>query len=246
MLQPSIAYKKSIIYQKSLAYLNNLIPSSCLLCDTGVRGLKPLCAACETGLPWNVNACLRCAMPLTSSGHVCGECLQAPPLFQQAFCAFRYEEPVAGLLNRYKHNGKLRCGYWLARSTADSVREHYRGQGITMPACIMPVPLHWRRVQTRGFDQGLEIAKVLSQRLALPLQSTLKRSRATKSQQGLSRIERQHNLEGAFRLVKPPGFQSVALVDDVLTTGSTATEITHCLLQAGVQEVHVWAIARTP
>lgn len=230
------------------ALLQSLIPSSCLLCNTSVRGIKPLCCRCESGLPWNEDACLRCAMPLESAGLICGECLQCPPVFAQAVCAFRYEEPVAGLLNRYKHDRKLYCGHWLAQSAASAITYHYHTHAITLPDCVMPVPLHWRRVQQRGFDQCLEIAKVLARKLKLPLaKDAVQRTRNTQSQQALSREQRQHNLDGAFALHKNAArYTSVALVDDVLTTGSTAAEITRVLHGAGVQAVHVWAIARTP
>ncbi len=226
--------------------LQQRITSSCLLCNSGVRGLRPLCMSCEQALPWNTQACLRCAMPLQSAGHVCGDCLQKPPLFQRAVCPFRYEHPVAGLLNRYKHDGKLLCGYWLAECAAEFIAEYYQQYGTQMPACIMPVPLHWRRVRQRGFDQGLEIARAISKKLALPVVNNLRRLRNTGSQQGLNREQRQHNLEGAFALAGALRWPSVALVDDVLTTGSTATEIVRCLHAAGITEVHVWALARTP
>lgn len=227
-------------------FLDSLIPSSCLLCRTAVRGIKPLCHRCEQGLPWNNAACSRCAMPMPVAVAVCGECLQSPPLFDRAVCTFRYEDPVAGLLNRYKHNGKLACGYWLAHSLAQRIREHHQAGEIALPDCVLPVPLHWRRLQQRGFDQGREIARVLARRLRLPLSTVLQRQRNTTSQQGLSRAQRYHNLQGAFTLRQPLPYTSVALVDDVLTTGSTATEITRVLHSAGVKQVQVWAIARTP
>jgi ComF family protein len=111
---------------------------------------------------------------------------------------------------------------------------------------VLPVPLHWRRLRSRGFDQGLEIGKVLARRLNIPLSTALRRQRYTASQQALSREQRQRNLAGAFILRKPLPALRVALVDDVLTTGSTANEISALLQNAGVEEVHVWAIARTP
>ena len=230
-----------------LSTLNSLVPSSCLLCNGYVRGLKPLCNGCENDLPWNNHACLRCAIPIHDAGYICGQCLQAPPIFQHAFCAFRYEEPVAGLLNRFKHNGKLACGHWLAHGLADAIARHYQEKKILLPDCVMPVPLHWKRLRSRGFDQGLEISKVLARKLVLPLSNTLYRQRATNSQQGLDRAQRQSNLAAAFALRKPLSHcRSVALVDDVLTTGSTASEITALLHSEGVQDVHIWAIARTP
>lgn len=229
-----------------LTLLDSLVPSSCLLCHGSVRGLKPLCPGCERDLPWNTQACLRCAIPMQGDGLVCADCSQYPPAFQRAFCAFLYEDPVAGLLNRYKHNGTLACGHWLSVGLAEAIARHYREQQQDLPDCVMPVPLHWKRLRSRGFDQALEVGKVLSRRLSLPLSRDLRRQRNTGSQQALSRVERQQNLAGAFVLKRPLAYQCVALVDDVLTTGSTASEISFLLKQAGVKEVHVWAIARTP
>jgi ComF family protein len=225
---------------------DSFIPSSCLLCNGYVRGLKPLCSGCENDLPWNSRACFRCAMPMSTSNPVCADCLQSPPLFQKAFCAFRYEDPVAGLLNRYKHNGSLACGHWLAHGLADAIAAHYDKAQIALPDCVLPVPLHWRRLRGRGFDQGLEIGKVLARRLKIPLSTALRRQRHTASQQALSREQRQRNLAGAFVLREPLAARRVVLVDDVLTTGSTANEIAALLLRAGIEEVQVCAIARTP
>ena len=229
-----------------LSTLNSLVPSSCLLCNGYVRGLKPLCHGCEHALPWNTHACLRCAIPMHDAAQVCGQCLQAPPVFQHALCAFRYEPPIAGLLNRFKHSGKLACGHWLAQHLANTIGEHYQTEHMLLPDCVLPVPLHWRRLRNRGFDQGLEIGKVLARRLNISLSTALRRQRHTDSQQALSREQRQHNLAGAFALRKQLAARRIALVDDVLTTGSTANEISALLQTAGVEEVHVWAIARTP
>jgi ComF family protein len=226
--------------------LNPFVPSSCLLCNGYVRGLKPLCSGCEDDFPWNSRACFRCAMPLATANPVCADCLQSPPVFQRAFCAFRYEEPIAGLLNRYKHNGSLACGHWLAQGLADAIVAQYGREQIAMPDCVLPVPLHWRRLRSRGFDQGLEIGKVLARRLEIPLSTVLRRDRYTDSQQTLSREQRQRNLAGAFVLRRPLATRCVALVDDVLTTGSTANEISVLLQSVGIEEVHIWAIARTP
>ena len=89
-----------------IQFFDALIPSVCMLCRGAVRGRKPLCYPCEQALPWNAPACTRCAMPLPLAARVCATCLQTPPDFARAFCAFRYEEPVAHLLNRYKHGGQ--------------------------------------------------------------------------------------------------------------------------------------------
>lgn len=228
---------------------NALVPSRCLLCEGSVRGLKPLCPGCEAGLPWNDPACRYCALPLPPATAHCAHCLVQPPLFAGSLCAFRYEPPVDGLLNRYKHRGQLGSGHWLAQALADAVARQHRVTGEPLPDGIVPVPLHWRRLQRRGFDQALETGKVLARRLGLPLLAGLRRVHYTASQQGQGRAERQRNLEGAFtwrdqgnRLAG----RHIALVDDVLTTGATAGEITRVLQAAGAGRVTVWAIARTP
>ncbi|MCC7517383.1 MAG: ComF family protein [Pseudomonadales bacterium] len=226
--------------------LDVLVSSRCLLCEGTVRSLKPLCAGCEQDLPWNIQACTRCAIPMAVAAPLCSDCVHTPPLFDGALCAFRYEKPVSGLLNRYKHQSQLACGHWLARSMADWVQQYYARQHWPLPDCVMPVPLHWRRLRQRGFDQGREVACVLSRQLRLPLHAGLRRQRHTSSQQTLSRTQRQSNLADAFCLRGVVQGQTVALVDDVLTTGSTATEITGLLRAAGAAAVHVWAIARTP
>lgn len=230
----------------ALRFFGTLFSSVCLLCRGAACGIKPLCVQCERNLPWNTQACVRCAMPMDIETSVCAACLQSPPLFASALCAFRYEAPIADLLNRYKHAGKLANGHWLAHSLAQRIREQEQLGLLALPDCILPVPLHWRRLRQRGFDQGMEIARVLARQLRLPLSRTLLRQRDTTSQQRLTRTQRQMNLQNAFVLRRPLPFQRVALVDDVLTTGSTATEIAQTLYAAGVSEVQVWAIARTP
>lgn len=229
-----------------IQFFDALLPSSCLLCRAAIGGRKPLCANCENNFPWNVTACARCAIPLPITAPLCAECLQTPPVFDHACCAFRYEEPIAGLLNSYKHNSRLAHGYWLARHFAQHLHRHYQAAGMALPDAVMPVPLHWRRLRQRGFDQGREVARVLARQLHLPLSTAVRRQRHTGSQQGLSRAQRHNNLRGAFVVRGALPYRSVALVDDVLTTGSTATEITRVLRAAGVEQVHVWALARTP
>lgn len=223
--------------------LDACLLSRCLLCGGLVRGWCPICLGCERSLPWNRQSCIKCAVPLAVSG-VCGDCLENPPGFVRTCCAFRYEPPVSVLLNRYKHQGDLACGHWLGHGLAGAVATAYAGQGL--PDCLLPVPLHWRRLQVRGFNQAREVGRVLARQLAIPLVDGALRRRATHSQQGQGRSARQRNLAGAFGLRRSFRGQTVAILDDVLTTGSTANALAAELLAGGAAEVHVWAIARTP
>lgn len=110
---------------------------------------------------------------------------------------------------------------------------------------MIPVPLHSSRLLQRGFNQSLEIARRLSTHNQVPVDNqSLKRIRATESQSGLSLDKRRRNLVRAFRYDASRSYRSVAIVDDVITSGSTMAEITKLLHRAGVDTVQVWSLAR--
>jgi ComF family protein len=147
----------------------------------------------------------------------------------------------------FKYQSRLVNGRVLAAGISTYLQQQYHAD--MLPALLVPVPLHGRRVRQRGFNQSLELARWLSQQLAIPVANNLvARSRHTPQQTGLSAAERKRNLRGAFRVRQ--GFRfvpgtTVAIVDDVVTTGTTVTALAKVLLRAGAEEVHVWAIART-
>ncbi|MCW8908267.1 MAG: phosphoribosyltransferase family protein, partial [Sedimenticola sp.] len=119
--------------------------------------------------------------------------------------------------------------------------------GGPLPERLLPVPLHPVRLRQRGYNQSLELARPLARRLGIALeQNSCHRVLDTRPQADLPRRQRLHNLQRAFRLSHPPEARHIALVDDVVTTGSTVNELARLLLRAGVQRVDVWAVARTP
>jgi len=110
---------------------------------------------------------------------------------------------------------------------------------------LLPVPLHRSRLLERGFNQSEEIARILSDRLNIPLDRTsLIRIKATEPQSGLSLNQRRKNILKAFRFDAHNNYASVAIVDDIITTGSTLSEITRLLKRSGVKHVEVWSLAR--
>ncbi|MEH6357684.1 MAG: phosphoribosyltransferase family protein [Pseudomonadales bacterium] len=122
---------------------------------------------------------------------------------------------------------------------------HHRYAKSALPDMIIPVPLHKRRLRERGFNQAQEIARICAKRLSLPLNSQqCQRDKHTSHQLGLSAIERHRNMRKAFssKVFKPN--MRIALVDDVMTTGTTFHELSSCLRNAGCEEVHLWCIAR--
>jgi ComF family protein len=220
-----------------------LFPRHCPVC---AERLAPrgdwLCATCLTDLRPLIHACPRCSVPLPAS-RVCGECLQTPPPVDAALAAFRYLPPVSQLIPQLKYHDGLHLVQPLALALAEAARSR------PPPDALLPVPLHPARLRERGFNQSLEIARHVGRALSLPLLArAARRTRATPPQQGLDERTRQRNLRDAFALTAEgalhlPG-KSVAIVDDVMTTGATVYSLARCLRAAGVHHIEVWVIAR--
>jgi ComF family protein len=174
---------------------------------------------------------------------LCGACQRRPPPFAVCHTAFRYEEPVPALVGGAKFRARLNLLRLLGQCLALSLRE----RNAEMPGLILPVPLHVERTRERGYNQALEIARTLSRELSVPVDSRCcARIFATTPQTGLRKQDRRRNVRGAFRVLDPLKSAHVAILDDVVTTGSTVSELTRVLLKAGVKQVDVWAVARTP
>lgn len=150
-----------------------------------------------------------------------------------------YEFPVDAALKALKFKRRL----YYAPAFGGLLDEAMRFLPDDVDA-LLPVPLHWRRHAFRGFNQALEISKVIRQRRKLPLVTGVVRHRATRSQTGLAAGERRTNLRHAFRVKTSTTARHVLIVDDVVTTGATTRQLATCLLESGVEKVSVLAVAR--
>lgn len=177
---------------------------------------------------------------MPAGARACLSCVRRPPPWEAARCPFVYDFPVDRMIHEFKFGRRIGTGRVLARLAADWIASH----GARRPEMLIAVPLHWQRRLARHFNPAHEIAHVLSRRLRVPLAAPLRRSRATTPQSSLSAARRRRNLRGAFRLVRPVRARHVALVDDVVTTGATAAEITAVLRAGGVAVIELWALAR--
>lgn len=222
--------------------LRFLYPAHCLLCGAdGARGLD-LCAACFGDLPWNRRPCPRCAAPLPpdSDAQLCGSCLKALPAWDEARSPLAYGYPVDKLIQRIKFDGDLSVGRLLAELLAD-----YTAAGSGKPDCIVPVPLHPSRLKERGFNQAAELARPIRRRLKIPARLGVReRTRDTAVQSKLDATERKKNLRDAFAVKRSVDGKHVAVVDDVVTTGTTVESLTHVLRDEGAARVSVWCVAR--
>lgn len=233
-----------------------LIPPCCLLCSAQHAGdIALICNPCRADLPYMDSACPQCGVALESSRHplettpsaplLCGSCLKQPPPFSQSFIPLQYTTPIDTLISEFKYRSKLINGRLLSQLLLQRVHAHYREQAL--PDLLLPVPLHWRRQLRRGYNQSQCVASYLGAQLHIPVElRRLVRTRRTPPQQGLNKQERQHNLKHAFAVKGALNGQTVAIIDDVMTTGATSAEISRELLNAGAADVHIWALARTP
>lgn len=115
-----------------------------------------------------------------------------------------------------------------------------------LPECIIPMPLHQKRLVERGFNQAVEISKIISKKIHVPIDYSLcHRTKYTPFQSGLSAKQRKLNLKNAFNISNTKSYQHVAIFDDVVTTGTSVDELAKKLKLSGVKIVEVWALART-
>jgi ComF family protein len=223
-----------------------LFPPACVLCGGTGSNDQLICADCAPQWPQiDLNqACPRCGKPATG-GENCASCQSHPPPWDRAIVPFPYAPPVDELLRQFKFHNRLAAGRLLTQRWLEAFAHQ---PGVTTqprPDCIIPVPLHPKRMRERGYNQSLELLRTLAPALGIPIGANVaQRVRATPAQIGLSAQDRQHNLDGAF-VIHAPLPRHIALFDDVITTGSTLAELSKTARAAGAEIIEVWAIART-
>jgi len=235
-----------MVYE-GLRYLQRaLLPPVCVLCGgVGQNDSFDLCRDCAAELPVNAHSCVQCAEQLGShhtSDLVCGACLRRPPRYRSTHCAYRYGYPVDHLVRALKYHGRIAYARVLGELLAKSLLGERQSP---WPQWVLPVPLAESRYRERGFNQASELGTQLARHLAIPLRADLLvRTRDTREQAGLDRVGRRKNVRNAFALSAPLGAKHVAIVDDVVTTGSTVNEVARVLKRAGAKHIEVWAVAR--
>jgi len=213
------------------------LPQRCVICsEPGAT----LCEPCRHDLPGlDAVRCPVCAHG-SARAEVCGQCLAHPPRFAKVSVALSYGFPIDAVIRRLKYAADLALVEPMAGLLTQRVSVE------TPPDCIVPMPLSAQRMRERGFNQSLEIARVVSSRLRLPIAaSACRRIRHTPPQATLPLDQRRANIRGAFECGVDLDGARVAVIDDVLTSGATLNELTRVLLLAGAAEVTGWVVART-
>lgn len=238
-----------------------LLPAWCLSChDRLPRRVSPLglCVRCRERLrPPAARRCPLCGG--VTSDHrdawLCAACsYHHPPPFDRLVGAWSYEPPIDAVVRGLKYRrldylaDELAAGMVPAlRGVLDRIRPRPSARGS---ACIVPVPLHWRRRWNRGYDQALLLSRALARRVDLPCLRLLSRCRHTTSQTGRSAPERRRNVAGAFvprrRTLSVQARSAVVLVDDVATTGATLSAAAEALRDSGASRIVAVVAALTP
>jgi ComF family protein len=229
--------------------LDLLFPPLCHVCKAFIPNAGDLfiCAECLDKTSFLTSPlCTSCGRPfVTENGrdHTCGACItNTPPYICRS--AALLEGPVQELIHRYKYSGRAHLGQPLGLLTATTLAAF---SIEAMPAVIVPVPLHRKRLRQRGFNQSQLIANVLEKQWKVPLEvGNLRRIRWTEPQITLDATARVANVKGAFAVedAKKLKGKRVLLVDDVLTTGSTMRECAEALRDAGAEAVFAVTVAR--
>jgi ComF family protein len=176
----------------------------------------------------------------------CGNCQPRLGAVDRCRSAFIYAYPVDRLITRAKFQSRAECAFALGELLGVYLRAAHIGGGLALPDAIVPVPLHRDRLARRGFNQAAEVARPIARAFRVPLLLRgCTRPLNTVEQTTLTGTARRANIRGAFRAQVDMVGASVAIVDDVLTTGSTANELAKTLRIAGAVAVEVWVVARS-
>ena len=222
--------------------LDFLLPGACSFCGDNTREIPGICNPCALALPKNLVCCPRCANPTPTPG-LCPQCLVKPPRFSNAVCPFLYADATRELISSAKFLRDLSA----LASMGHLLGRHLALVAHTLPDLVIPVPLHPARLRARGYNQAMEITKVVARYIPVVIDTKIcERLVPTLAQSSLTSVkERRRNVRRAFSTGKiANGVQHVALVDDVMTTGATLGELARCLITAGIPKVDVWVFAR--
>lgn len=231
------------------AALDVLFPPLCHVCRTFIAepGRLHICPSCRERMPGVISPlCTVCGTPFRGAGddHVCGDCNVDRPSWTAARSALLYEGACSDLIHAFKYRHRVHLRRPLALLAIEYLDDFVRAAG---PEVIIPVPLHPRRLRSRGFNQAVLIGELFSRHWGIPLdRRALRRIRWTEPQVELPAAARSGNVKGAFAVTSPARVEGrrVLLVDDVLTTGSTLDECALVLRRGGAAGVYAATVAR--
>ena len=221
--------------------LDFALPARCSGCGAIVDEMHTFCVDCWRSIEFIRGGCTTCGLPLSATElDACAVCLARPPRIQRSRSAVIYDDITRSLVLRLKYGRKVGLAKTMAHYMAPLLSD------LPPDSAIIPVPLHRRRLWQRGFNQAGLLAVELSKRTGMQVDQSLVRTKRTPPLQGLSRQQRRRAVAGAFQVRNDTNLhgRTVVLVDDVLTTGSTANGCARALQRAGARRVEFVSWAR--
>jgi ComF family protein len=219
--------------------INLKIKSICFLCNQYHFEKHAVCNECFDLLQPIGHHCCVCALPIANySNDICNSCAFAKPYIDKVFTAFKYDDYLRRILHEFKYNNGI---YLTKLLTSLMLKSNFNQSSLK---CLVPVPLHKKRLQKRGFNQAALLTKNLSKAINIPYDLlNIVKLVNTESQISLPSKERRLNLKNVFAINKLPA-KEITLIDDIITTGSTANEIAKILKERGATKVYLWCAAR--
>lgn len=222
------------------------MPAACWLCRMPLALVHHgICTFCQRALQPPC-CCPRCGLATFYPHAECGRCLRHPPAWQKLVFVADWQPPLKELVKKLKFSGQTALSVMLARLILLTWLTARREGRVSRPDLLLCVPLHRSRAWRRGYNQLDDMAHCLSRWLNVPYEpGGLSRQKRARVQHFLTARARRRNLRGAFRVETGVKGRHIALLDDVVTTGSTVEEISRILLRAGAASVQILCLCRT-
>jgi ComF family protein len=238
----SILVNLNSYFLTQAGHLRNFIYKNCILCDA--LSNHYFCDDCDRSLPrLSSNQCATCSKVIAiNQGNKCGACISKPPAYTATIAALSYAFPVDALIHALKYKMQLAIAPVLAKLFVDKLNSLELSE---LPELVIPMPLHPKRLQERGFNQTLEICHHMTRQLDIELsQNSCRRIKNTPPQTNLPWKIREKNIQKAFSCSVDLSGKHVAILDDVMTTGATLNELAKQLRKQGAKKITNWVIAR--
>ena len=221
--------------------INWLLPQYCLCCRQPTGHCLMLCQGCYNDLPWNQPQCHQCALPLPDMhSSTCGRCLLELTHYDTVIAPLRYQSPISNIISQFKFSSLISHRHLLSHL----LLPHLNLSDTHPIQALIPVPMHPTRLRQRGYNQAYLLACALSTLTHIQVDDTLlRKTKLTTPQRQLNAKKRTQTIKNTFE-VRPNNYRTVALIDDVMTTGSTINEASRQLKRSGIDTVDAWVIAR--
>ena len=224
--------------------LSLLYPRRCPVCDEPVKPWNALiCRECEPALPYiKPPRCMKCGKHIGDDGkEYCADCASQSHLYDRGRALFSYPDAAASIA-RFKYGGRREYAAFYAARMAEALGDFIRACGAD---AFVPVPLHKSRKRRRGYNQAEVLARELSALTGIPVCADLVgRVKKTAPMKELSAVQRQNNLKKAFKILRNDvKLDTILIIDDIYTTGSTIDAVSRELKSAGVERIYFVALA---